>query len=91
MNTTFFPKSPTTFLKCFRGERRKYAEKKVCHNQVESDMFTTKPLGWARLTWVDTLCRCFNSLPHMQILGSSNSAANKDMMSKIWQNGNTVI
>ena len=32
-----------------------------------------------------------NSLPHMPILGSSNLAANKDMMSKIWINGNTII
>ena len=29
----------------------------------------------------------FNTLPHMPILGSSNSAANKDMMSNIWTNG----
>ena len=29
----------------------------------------------------------FNTLPHMPILGSSNSAANKDMMSKILTNG----
>ena len=26
-------------------------------------------------------------LPHMPISGSSNSAANKNMMSKIWTNG----
>ena len=47
-NTTFFPKPPTTFL---RGERRKYAEKKVCLNRVsnsqpaghESDRLTTEP------------------------------------------------
>ena len=31
-----------------------------------------------------------NPLPHMPILGSSNSAANKDMMLKIWTNGNTI-
>ena len=30
-----------------------------------------------------------NPLPDMPILGSSNSAANKDM-SKIWTNGDTV-
>ena len=30
-------------------------------------------------------------LPQMPILGSSNSAANKDMMSKIWTNGDTII
>ena len=29
----------------------------------------------------------FNSLPHMPILGSSDSAANKKMMSKIWTSG----
>ena len=29
-------------------------------------------------------------LPDMPILGSSNSAANKDMIPKIWTNGNTV-
>ena len=32
-----------------------------------------------------------NPLPHMPILGSSNSAANKDMKSKIWTNGDTII
>ena len=30
-------------------------------------------------------------LPHMLILGSSNSAANLDVMSKIWTNGDTII
>ena len=33
----------------------------------------------------------FNPLPDMQILGSSNSVANKDIMSKIWTNGDTLI
>ena len=28
-----------------------------------------------------------NSLPHMTILGASNSVANKNMMSKIWTSG----
>ena len=32
-----------------------------------------------------------NHLPHMPNLGSSNSAANKDMMSKIQINGETII
>ena len=32
-----------------------------------------------------------NPLPHMPILGSSNSATNKDKMSKIWTNGDTII
>ena len=48
----FFPKPPTTFLTCFcRGERRKYAGKKVCLNRGsnsqppgnESDMLTPEP------------------------------------------------
>ena len=29
----------------------------------------------------------FNPLPHIPILGSSNPAANKNMMSKMWTNG----
>ena len=33
----------------------------------------------------------FNPVPYMPILGFSNSAANKDMMSKIWTNGDTII
>ena len=31
-----------------------------------------------------------NALPHMPILGSSNSEACTDMMSKIWRNGDTI-
>ena len=30
-------------------------------------------------------------LPDMPILGSSNSAANKDMMSRIWTNWDAII
>ena len=33
----------------------------------------------------------FNPLPHMPILGSSKSAANKDMMSYILTNGDTIL
>ena len=32
----------------------------------------------------------FNPLPHIPVLGSSNSAANKDMMAKIWTHGDTI-
>ena len=51
-----FPKPPTTFLTCFcRGERRKYAGKKVRLNRGsnsqppghESDTLTTEPPGGA--------------------------------------------
>ena len=50
----FIPKPPTTFLACFsRGERRKYAGRKVRLDQVsnsqppghESDTLTTEPSG----------------------------------------------
>ena len=37
------------------------------------------------------MARMINPLPHMPILGSSNSAANKDMMSKILSNGDTIF
>ena len=33
----------------------------------------------------------FVPLAYMPILGSSNSVANKDMMAKIWTNGDTII
>ena len=33
----------------------------------------------------------FNPLPDIPILGSSNSEANKDMMRKIWTNGDAII
>ena len=35
--------------------------------------------------------RLYKPLPHMQILGSPNSTANRDMMSKILTNGDTFI
>ena len=62
----FFPKPPTTFLTCFcRGERRKYAGKKVCNNRGsnsqppghESDTLTTEPRGRKiRVTWQVLTC-----------------------------------
>ena len=33
----------------------------------------------------------FNPLPDVSILSSSSSTANKDMKSKIWTNGDTII
>ena len=33
----------------------------------------------------------FNPLPHISIFGPCNSAANKDMMSKTWTNGDTTF
>ena len=48
----------------------------------------------SRIVPIPTLRRTYisiNPLPHMAILGSTNSAANRDMMSKIWINGETII
>ena len=43
-NTTFFPKSPTTFLTCFsRCDTRKYAEKKVHLNLVSNSQLHPPP------------------------------------------------
>ena len=38
-----------------------------------------------------TISTMINPLPHMPILGSSNSAPNKGMMSKTRTNGGTII
>ena len=40
---------------------------------------------------LDYQANTVNPLPYMSNLGSSNSAVNKDMMSKIWTNGDTII
>ena len=54
-NQTFFPKPPTTFVTRFsKGERQKYARKKVCLDRLsnsqppgyESDTLTTELPGW---------------------------------------------
>ena len=36
-------------------------------------------------------CQFTSHLPHTPLLGFSNSAANKDMMSKISTNGDTIL
>ena len=37
------------------------------------------------------MSHAFNPLPDMPILGFSNSAANEDIISKIWTSGDTII
>ena len=58
LSQLFFPKPPTAFLTCLcRGEKRKYAEKKVRLNWGsnsqppghESDTLTTEPAGRAHI------------------------------------------
>ena len=56
------------------------------YTYVQSDL-----AGFSLLLYIFWLTNpppmAFNPLPHMPILGSSNSAANKNMMSKIWTKG----
>ena len=47
----------------------------------------TKPVQSCLQFDLKIVCEIINRLPHMPILDSSNSAANKDMMSKILTNG----
>ena len=52
----YFPKPPTSFIRCFcRGERRKYARKNRLNRGSNSqppghgsDMLTTEPPGWGK-------------------------------------------
>ena len=48
-------------------------------------------LDKAYLTFSFTKRTFFNPLPHMAMLGSCNSAANKDTMSEICTNEDTII
>ena len=67
----FFQERPTTFLTC-RGERRKYAEKKVrikwgSNSQPpghESDMLTTEPPGWGLWEKEKILVTSISSFSH---------------------------
>ena len=49
--------------------------------ESQADITEFRP-SHAILQFIVPVTIFFNSLPHMAILGSSNSAANKDMMSK---------
>ena len=43
-------------------------------------------------TWTgQKFCCLFNPFPHMPILASSNSMADRGMMSKIWTNEDTIV
>ena len=85
----FFPKPPTTFLTCFcRGERRKYAGKKVRLNRGpnsypprhECDTLNTEQPGWGshRIKSSDGITQGFNPLFDDKILGLSKKRAFAD-------------
>ena len=64
----------------------------VLHASLCGELFHTGPNpSRSRFYFSHAYNADFNPLPDMPILGSSNSKANKDMMSKIWINGDTVI
>ena len=76
----FFPKPPTTFLTCFsRGERRKYAGKKVRLNLVsnsqpschESDTLNTEQSGGQAKV---------NNRPSENIIGKGENAGNQHFL-----------
>ena len=52
-----------------------------CHLQILSILTGIKTAGWVYVYPV----------PDIQSLGSLNSVANKDMISKIWTSGDTII
>ena len=62
-------------------------EKKPCENIVEKEGKLVSSIFF----FSHNDFSFFNPLPDMPILGSSNSAANKDIMSEIWTNGDTII
>ena len=45
----------------------------------------------AQTAQTDVIQNFLNPLPHMPILGPSDSATNKDMISKPWTNEDTII
>ena len=55
----------------------------------------TSNTHWNTFVYIVQACTweylVLNPLSDMPILGSSNSAANKNMMSKIWTNGDAII
>ena len=56
--------------------------------------FVCKNIKLILVQSIETVSRMLlviNPLPDMPILGFSNSVANKDMMSKIWTNGDTIL
>ena len=57
--------------------------------QLDVTHFTTEPCETPPNSYKDS--SRFNPLSDMPILGSSNSTANKDTISKIWTNGDIVI
>ena len=76
------------FPQCFLHYQR---QKSFCHHIIFQQYYLS--LANSLNLVKSKILSGVNPLPHMPILGSSNSAANtgKDMMAKIWKNGNTII
>ena len=87
----FFPKPPTTFLTCFcRGERRKYAGKKVRLNRGsnsqppghESNTLTSKSSGQGLKVFTDNKVNVDQMM--MQVGKSLNCAVTLPKMTTFW-------
>ena len=61
----------------------------ICFNLDQFKIFSSGNGLIVGALWV--VLTLFNPSPDTPILGSFNSAANKNMMSKIWTNGDTII
>ena len=58
---------------------------------MTSDWTSPKFSFFVEKYW-NTTCKIgVDPLPHLPILGSSNSATNKDLILKIWTNEDTII
>ena len=75
-----------------------YSIKEINHHLSNTEFVVCKCFQFGNVqnsvVWekVKSVCRReINPIPHMPILGSSNSAANKNMVSKMWTNGDTII
>ena len=68
-----------------KGEIARYEQFLLFPQCFEKACFPGASKGVIVWEWVKSY-----PLPEMPVLGSSNSAANKDMISKMWTNGDTV-
>ena len=64
---------------------------KCAFKRIENIGKVKKKCSFFRIVKSLDCTQTINLLPDMPILGSSNSAANKGMMAKVWTNGDIVI
>ena len=73
---------------CFWWDRKQYRKRrKMLATSIFSFSHCLQQPSMLRLLKLGIVCHRVNTLLQMPILGSSDSAANKNMMSKTWTNG----